>query len=1716
MPKKSNDATNASATPSEKPPEAGSFAGELIHSAAYSGVQKPIQGLAQIADNTLGSKILPAVEFMNAPKEAAFNSSQWYAQTIGNGFGSLLPFLVTHKVLFGSSARGELAAETKAGLQQAGKAEIAKAASSGIGLSLKESAVVGFTNDFLMRPVEGANKDEVSKNFWTKRAAGGLEGAISFTTLTAGSLTLGKLSMTSGLKNHIVGAAIRNPVIGGVISGIPAGTLGATFEGARTGDFSAQAYGKSIYSMMVSGGVLGAKAEFANQIKERRTKAQQSSESPQSESQENSAKPRGKTASEGPLTLTDHYNENAQKVTAFLDRQYKDVLRVYGKPQTRLGLLFEGQKEILSKSDFYESRFNHWDDYGMHRMMRDPEPTKGQKALYDQALPASQALLKQLTTTGRDNPTSPITSQEANAYMTLRHKSPQEAEALEKILTAGSEENKLVLKELKGEFVVHDEKSVASLNQQARQTIADRNIWQGLKETGAPIDLEAAQAIKRLIDKRELGHDPEQIVGWLSAGGRQAQFVGRSIFETYRYKQDQPQLTEKEFATLSERGKGLASAFEVFEALKAESPAPEAVAPKPETIEQDTNAAHQADNIAQTAAATPRADKITLEEANAYGNLRNEQYWTESHELEQILKARGPASGHVINKISHDVEHQYYRNLPFEIKEDPFSGLMQQAERLAQANRLYEHLAKSPPETKGPPYITTEEASAIYSLDHDQFHPGFGSRKESEKLTSVLAKRGIEAEVMAKMLTTYGRPHTSEADLQRLAQEAEPAIKLLQRTTSPAEAARQPISLQDAEGLRTLQRLGMKERVEEIGKLYTDEQPYTVKYLVDQLQKTQEPITQEKLDSTLEQGRTYNKARQVLDGVIQAERKEVSGEGRVTPQEVEAYLAFNKLQTQTEQHQLMSLLRGRNPNNETVLWLFERREMPISEQTINRAYLLPEFSKELEEINKTLPAGLSLEGTTAIIQGGATSPEALQNFAYVWKNVKQREGVRTTLDADPALIGQFSENPMLRNLPEEAIGPVFSHFQKTGTDIAGSHDAASLTRAAKVWQFEPTVPLEIAEQFGDRNSKDCIKAALAWLEVKGSGDTSQFQSKFEEMKTLGASTAVARLTSADALVPAISALHRDLSPEARKSLGLALSSNQEALPLVASLKAAHFEAAFKALTEPSTEQAPVRVTRSIAEGEEKLSLKARLSERVVEWLQKPKGERQSLVLGGLHHVLQKYLPSTWQNKLERALAPQQENAADQQAPAAARPMSEQQIGHGALGLALTFKGGSQQWLNTQRALGRTDHDAVYWLPNKNPQELIGLGQVLMSKSFKQTNRHEMLANRWAEVPEDIRKQGYDSSVEFLKQQTYENIKSPPFASEAAEWGISKENYAKYEARFVASQNIPMPFPVNKSWSDGGLTGRFIPRSDARGLFLGQHTNSCQHPDGAAQTSAWYGQESPKSGFFVVENKNGEIVAESWAWISDKGGLTFDNVEAKGIGKRDQSVRNIYKSAADYLSNTYHTITMGTGHSDLDVGKFAAAGDKTQNLPSDYSGYTDATGQVLLAYNPAVELKAALPERIKVRGAVLTDKDALEAIAKEVYPKDWQFIQIEPETRGLVLEKDNNVVGYALYEPESRYVSDLAVKPGTKPSETYRLLSPLFKVMSEHPGSWAADCRESTSYQFIKALEKRGRIKITEDQVNGYIGGEPRRHVVFDIVGSGGADIAPEADVAAAN
>lgn len=211
---------------------------EFARTAAYAGIQQPISGVAQLVDRTVGSKIESKLHMIAPTKEAKFGTTLWHAQAAGGAVGTLLPFMVST-----SMAKGII-------MPKPGCAALASEAR--LGLTLREAATAGAINDSLFRPVDP------KKGFWQERLLNGGTGALSFTVITASSVGLTRLSQNKSF------AILKNPIAAGVISGVPAGIVGANLESLHHNKRLATTSEtlKSIYQMSFAGGFLAGQQKF--------------------------------------------------------------------------------------------------------------------------------------------------------------------------------------------------------------------------------------------------------------------------------------------------------------------------------------------------------------------------------------------------------------------------------------------------------------------------------------------------------------------------------------------------------------------------------------------------------------------------------------------------------------------------------------------------------------------------------------------------------------------------------------------------------------------------------------------------------------------------------------------------------------------------------------------------------------------------------------------------------------------------------------------------------------------------------------------------------------------------------------------------------------------------------------------------------------------------------------------------------------------------------------------------------------------------------------------------------------------------------------------------------------------------------------------------------------------------------------------------------------
>ena len=293
---------------------------------------------------------------------------------------------------------------------------------------------------------------------------------------------------------------------------------------------------------------------------------------------------------------------------------------------------------------------------------------------------------------------------------------------------------------------------------------------------------------------------------------------------------------------------------------------------------------------------------------------------------------------------------------------------------------------------------------------------------------------------------------------------------------------------------------------------------------------------------------------------------------------------------------------------------------------------------------------------------------------------------------------------------------------------------------------------------------------------------------------------------------------------------------------------------------------------------------------------------------------------------------------------------------------------NKNWEAWVAKFGGDIHAAAQILPPGSVRELSGLGDFLM-RWFGKINNNDIhiISTYWSKLTPEQKQLPPKQIAEIANiakvQQIFENedVEHVPFAVETAKWWQDHKAVDESEWRdpddddtfgeeeaprfdelqrlFMESQKVPLPEWTQYTASAGGLTGRFLPRSDVRGLYLGQYSNSCQHPWNLGAECAYHGQSSPHGAFFVVEDKEGNIVAQSWVWEDKDGDVVFDNVEALGIGKvRMPYVQKIYSDVAKQMEG--RMVNIGAGTSDLDLKPFKASTVLIQ--PYDYDGYSDAT------------------------------------------------------------------------------------------------------------------------------------------------------------------------------
>lgn len=293
---------------------------EFGSSLLYSAIQSPLDGVLELVDNVTGTKLLPKIQFISSPVAQKFGTANWYASEAGSSLGMLVPLLTVSygvKGILGTSALVD--EEQLASLSKVGS----------LGLSMKESALTGFAYGSIFEPTSN-NK----QNFFLNRLTDGLSSALTFSTMTAASLSLRSVSALSGSTSSdltsFLSKALSNNTVNSILSGVPGGIVSAESSSLLNTGKLAQSKNliQSAYTMGIIGGVFGGVNDLSGVLRA------------------------GKTAN----TASDNLNLS----TNVLKPNFSDKLATMFKGYSQTGNLFSPVSNILidklvSSTDFLNS-----------------------------------------------------------------------------------------------------------------------------------------------------------------------------------------------------------------------------------------------------------------------------------------------------------------------------------------------------------------------------------------------------------------------------------------------------------------------------------------------------------------------------------------------------------------------------------------------------------------------------------------------------------------------------------------------------------------------------------------------------------------------------------------------------------------------------------------------------------------------------------------------------------------------------------------------------------------------------------------------------------------------------------------------------------------------------------------------------------------------------------------------------------------------------------------------------------------------------------------------------------------------------------------------------------------------------------------------------------------------------------------------------------------
>jgi hypothetical protein len=224
------------------------------------------------------------------------------------------------------------------------------------------------------------------------------------------------------------------------------------------------------------------------------------------------------------------------------------------------------------------------------------------------------------------------------------------------------------------------------------------------------------------------------------------------------------------------------------------------------------------------------------------------------------------------------------------------------------------------------------------------------------------------------------------------------------------------------------------------------------------------------------------------------------------------------------------------------------------------------------------------------------------------------------------------------------------------------------------------------------------------------------------------------------------------------------------------------------------------------------------------------------------------------------------------------------------------------------------------------------GEYLVKDLSKQMSIEDLFKkiklSSMAELIEDVKPQNDDFLLEFVNH--YGAGSDEKYSSEQ-----QKIIYSATEQVYIESLSVPLPDwasfdkTIQKNKKDK-IRLRFLPREDARGMFIGQYAECCQHPTSHAASCSFDGQSNPNSAFMSIE-LNDEWIGAAYVWTNEENGICIDSVETIGNQLFHSTTnRELFKKLLIDFSNSLGDKVLSMGSGKVNFDKFDKDDDPLQN------------------------------------------------------------------------------------------------------------------------------------------------------------------------------------------